>query len=603
MTKNKTNDRGFALIMALLVVIGLVLVVAFSMTAVVLTERKIDKNLINSTQSYYSAESGIEDAILRVIKSDYGAINNFTLDDADIGQNITQIDGGVVIQSTSSYFDNERKVETSLYITTDDISFHYGVQVGRGGLEMGSGAIINGNLYSNGTVTGAVGGGSTISGDVFVATGISLDNNGIWNTYNDDMTFGDSGDSEKIDIAISFSPSVSQNLSQVAFYIKEIGGPPNGTIKIVEDNSGSPSKTELASADLLVSKISSVYGWVNFSFSDPADLVAGDLYWIIIDVDEKNDRYYSIGRASGNTKSVSKYSEDWDAGTPSWIEDDEGDYEHKVWMGGLVTSLENMIVSGDTYANTIVNSEISSEAHYQVIDGDSFDFLGAGMAYPDSPDPAVETMPVSDSNIASWKADALAGGVYSDAAHCSPDDHITLGPAKLACDFTPGTLVEITLNGTVWVEGDMNLSNNSIIKLDSGYGENSGIMIADKVGSETAEGIIVVKNNTKVCGSAGYDTDAKVCNPSNGSYVLILSTHSGVSTDAIEVHNNTDGAVFYAHNGSVNVVNNANLKEVTAYKLRLANGTSVTYESGLANASFSSGPGGGWAIRTWNETQ
>jgi len=180
MTKNKTDDRGFALIMALLVVIGLVLVVAFSMTAVVLTERKIDKNLINSTQSYYSAESGIEDAILRVIKNDYDSTNDFTLDGADIEQDITQVDGDIVIQSASSYFDNERKLEISLYVTADDISFYYGVQVGAGGLAMGNNSSIIGNLYSNGLVTGS----GTITGDTVVVTeidGLSIEGNAYAN--------------------------------------------------------------------------------------------------------------------------------------------------------------------------------------------------------------------------------------------------------------------------------------------------------------------------------------------------------------------------------------------------------------------------------------
>ncbi len=611
MIKNKTNDCGFALIMALLVVIGLVLVVAFSMTAVVLTERKIDKNLINSTQSYYLAESGIEDAILRVIRSEYDAINNFTLDGADIGQNITQVDDDIVIQSASSYSNNERKLETSLYITTSDIAFHYGVQVDEGGLEMKNGSSIIGNIYSNGTITGAT--GTTIFGDAFVATGMSLDSNGVWDTYSGDEIFGKAN--PEVDIAMSFSPSVSENLSQVAFYIKKEDSPSDGTIKIVTDSAGSPSKTELASTTLIASKIGSSYGWVEFSFSSPASLVSGSTYWIVVDVDRKNSEYFYIGKAPDNANSVSKYSPDWDAATPSWTEDVNEDYEYKVWMGGVATSLNSIIVEGNAYANTISNSEICGDAYYETIDAFSLGFLNTptsptcpapltgGTAHPGNPDPAVEALPISDSNINDWKAAALAGGVYSDAAHCSPDTDISLGPAKLVCDFSPANGIKITLNGTVWIEGNIDLSSNNIIELDSGYGTNSGVIIADKVGSEETDGTILVKNNIVICGSEGYNTETSSCNPSNGSYVLLLSTHSGSSTDAIEVANNADGAIFYAHNGTVNVSNNASLKEVTAYKLKLENNTSVIYESGLANASFSSGPGGGWAIRTWNETQ
>lgn len=612
MFKNKVNDRGFAAIIFLLIVVGLVSVVTFSMAIVVSSENKINKSLNVSAQSYYSAESGIEDAILRVTKGyNYNATNNFVFDGANISQNITQIENGVSIQSSSSYFNNKRKLETMLYITTDDIAFHYGVQVDEGGLEMKNGSSIVGNIYSNGTITGAI--GTNIFGDAFVATGMSLDGNGVWSTYNDDRLFGKAN--PEIDIAMSFSPSVSENLSQVAFYIRKIDAPSDGTIRIVTDNAGSPSKTELMSATLVASKIGSSYGWVEFSFPSPVSLVSGSTYWIIVDVDKKNSKYFQIGRAPGNVNSVSKYSSDWDAATPLWTEDVGGDYEYKVWMGGVATSLNSIIVEGNVYANTINNSEICGNAYYETIDAFSLGFLNAptsptcpapltgGTAHPGNPDPAVEALPISDGNVNDWKAAALAGGVYSDAAHCSPNVDINLGPAKLACDFSPANGIKITLNGTVWVEGNVDLSNNNIVELDSGYGTSSGVVIADKVGSEETSGIVLVKNNAVVCGSAGYNIGTGSCNPSNDTYVLFLSTHSSNSTNAIEVANNVEGAIFYAHKGSVNISNNANLKEVTAYKLELENNASVTYESGLANASFSSGPGGGWLITTWNEIQ
>ena len=55
--------------------------------------------------------------------------------------------------------------------------------------------------------------------------------------------------------------------------------------------------------------------------------------------------------------------------------------------------------------------------------------------------------------------------------------------------------------------------------------------------------------------------------------------------------------ILYAADGVVEVSNNAALKEITANKIHLSNGASVTYESGLASPLFSSGPGGGWEIQ------
>ncbi|MCK5122588.1 MAG: hypothetical protein KAQ87_00325, partial [Candidatus Pacebacteria bacterium] len=139
MNKKKINNKGFATLMALLVVISLILVVSLSMVIIVINENQIDKSLILSTQSYYSAESGVEDALLRVINSnDYTyPVNNLNLGDSVVNRIITQNGNSTIIESVSSHHSNRRKIETELVITTSDISFHYGVQVGEGGLTMG----------------------------------------------------------------------------------------------------------------------------------------------------------------------------------------------------------------------------------------------------------------------------------------------------------------------------------------------------------------------------------------------------------------------------------------------------------------------------------
>ena len=115
MTKIKFNSYGFASIIILLILTGLVLIVTFSVNAIIFTKKKISQNLVSSTQSHYSAESGIEDGLLRVTKGyNYTAVNNFTLDGADIDQNITQNGDEISIESVSLYSSNERKVRTKL---------------------------------------------------------------------------------------------------------------------------------------------------------------------------------------------------------------------------------------------------------------------------------------------------------------------------------------------------------------------------------------------------------------------------------------------------------------------------------------------------------
>jgi type II secretory pathway pseudopilin PulG len=594
MDENKISNQGFAAIIVLMVIISLVLVVAFSVTIIVINEMKIDKNLILSAQSYYSAESGVEDAVLRVINNEYEytAINNFAFGDADITQNITQVGDDISVQSFSSYFNNERKLEILIHETSDDISFYYGVQVGEGGLTMDNGSSINGSLYSDGSVSGS----GTIIGDLIVATGMSLDGNGTWDTYNDDLIFGKNG--EPTDIAVSFAPASTGELSQISFYIKKQGSPADGTIRIVEDNAGSPSSTELATTTFDVSKIGSSYGWVNFSFSSPANLTNGNTYWIIIDVTSTVPKYFYMGRASGNANSVSKYSDDWSG--ESWTTDTDGDYEYKAWIGGVSTSVDGLTINGTAHAHEIKNCAITGDAKYQTISNSTV----GGTAYPGTPDPAVVALPISDGNISDWEADALAYGIL-DSSLCSVSTDTTINGGKLVCPtgFNPGTNVTIILNGTLWVEGDITLENNNKLILNSSYGNNSGVIIADNPGNESTGGKILIENNIIICGSQGLNGAEDGCADSVGSYILMLSTHSGEATYAINVKNNASGAVFYAQNGTANIKNGANLKEVTAYKLNLEENAEVTYESGLADASFTSGPGGGWVINSWNETQ
>jgi len=595
MFKNKTNDRGFAAIIVLMVVISLVLVISLSISVIIVNEMRINKNLISSAQSYYSAESGIEDGLLRVMNSDYDytATNNFDLGGSAVSQNITQDGNLTTIESISSYHNNERKVKTELIITTSDISFHYGVQVGEGGLIMDNGSFINGSLYSDGSVTGS----GTITEDLIVATGMSLDGNGTWDTYNDDLIFGKDG--EPIDIAMSFIPTSTGILSQISFYVKKYGNPADGTIRIVEDNAGSPSTTTKATAIFSASKIGLSYGWVNFSFSSPASLTVDNTYWIIIDVNSAVSKYFYIGRGQGNDNSVSKYSDDWNG--ESWTTDAMGDYEYKAWIGGLSTSVDGITINGNAHAHEIKNCAIAGDARYQTISNSTV----GGIEYPGTPDPPVVALPISDGNITDWKADAIGYGIL-DSSLCNISTDTTINGGKLICGgekgFNPDPNITVTLKGTLWVEGNLTLENNNVLMLDSDYGENSGVVIVDNPGNEFTSGKVLVENGIIICGSQGLNDDENGCADSVGSYILMLSTHSGVdSSYAVEVRNNASGAIFYAHNGIAHIKNGADLKEVTAYKLSLEENAEVTYESGLANASFTSGPGGGWVINNWNE--
>ena len=76
----------------------------------------------------------------------------------------------------------------------------------------------------------------------------------------------------------------------------------------------------------------------------------------------------------------------------------------------------------------------------------------------------------------------------------------------------------------------------------------------------------------------------------------MLLSQREMGSNAIKTSNSSAAAILYAGEGQIEIGNSAALKEVTAYKLKIINTATVTYESGLQNASFSNGPGGSWGV-------
>ena len=120
--------------------------------------------------------------------------------------------------------------------------------------------------------------------------------------------------------------------------------------------------------------------------------------------------------------------------------------------------------------------------------------------------------------------------------------------------------------------------------------------IADNESNRTTSSKIEVRNATDFFGS-GDDR----------SYVMLLSMNEsaelGGTETAISVAQSANGDVLvYAGSGLINIGNNIDLREVTAYQIEVSNGSSITYESGLASLLFTSGPGGGYVIESWQQT-
>jgi len=570
---NFKSNRGFAALLATVIILSVVVIILAALSLTTLVEQKISRNFIKSSEAYFVAEGGIEDSLYRIAKGkNFLATNLLNVGSGTATINISGTNRDKTIVVNGDKENRFRSLEVKLAITTADVSFYYGIQVGEGGLVMGNTSQVNGSVYSNGNIQG--GNGATITGDAWVAGSVpSLDQQ--WTNTDSDFIFGKQGN--EIDVAQSFTPSVSEKLIKVSLYLKKFGSPGDKTIRILTDDGGEPSK-DLVSAGaygtLMASKLSTNYGWVDTALVTPPNLSAGTKYWILVDTSADSNNYFSWGKDSSDAYAggTGKYSPRWDVGNPSWSATG-GDLAFRTWMGGATNFLDTMIVGGNAHAHTISNSAVNGDAYYQVIAGSTV----GGTKFPDSDDPATEELPVSAANIADWKAAATTGSPIVGDYTLDNGDIDSLGPKKIIGNMNILNGADLTVTGTIYVTGNVVLDNVCKVRLGAGYADTSGVVVVD--------GTVSVSNNCVFFTSVA------------GSYIMFLSTKSG---NAIDIANSTDTVIFYSSAGNINV-GNATLKEVTGYKITVANSAQIIYESGLASAKFSSGSGAGWLITSWQE--
>lgn len=184
---------------------------------------------------------------------------------------------------------------------------------------------------------------------------------------------------------------------------------------------------------------------------------------------------------------------------------------------------------------------------------------------------AAQTMPAFDQ--AFWKAKAQAGQTITGAY--TPTSGTKIGPAYINGSLTIGT--NILLTGPVYVSGAINFNNGAQISVDNTLGSDGAMLIS--------ESALTVGNNSQFF------------NNSSGGYLLLVSTDS--SDTAITVGNSNAGqsTPLYAPNGGIVFGNSAHIVAVSGRKINFGNNTVVNYDSGLASAEFSSGPGGTWNVQ------
>ncbi len=581
--KLQTN-KGAAMIIVVFFFVMISLTLLVGIIFPVVREFNIAKDTIDSKKAYFASESSLEDVLYRVKNGmQVDDTESLIIDNTTATTEITDISGGrKQITSTGDEDFHQRKVD-AIVSASSGVSFNYGVLVGQGGIYLDSGAIY-GNVYANGPITASTSGSNIITGSVISANspgGVSSNQSNGTGTPPYDITFAKVSTSQ--DIAQSFQVSTSNALNKIQIYVKKVGSPSNATVKIVNDSSGNPGSTVLATGTLTASSVTTSYGWITVTFTGNPILNTGTTYWLVIDASASSSKYYVIGaNSNGYGSGVGKIGQSgssWSNTTPSGL-----DYYFNIFIGGVTGLISGVdqwnrlnlgTASGSVVqANTVKYVNTTGTLYCETA-------VSNNKACASRTDPVYIEYPVSESNITAWETEAESGGVYN-GNYSVGWAGATVGPKKINGNLSVSGGGILTMTGNIWVTGNLTLNGGGTIRIDSSYGANDAVIIVD--------GTINVSGGGSATGSG-----------TSGSYIMLLTKSS--SSSAATVNGGAGAMILYAPNGTLNVSGGASLKEATAYKINATGGSSITYESGLTNNNFSSGPSGTWSINSWGETE
>ena len=573
------HSRGYILILAL-VVSAIVMTVTTGFFNYYASGVHASRFSLAEAQARSLAEAGIDKAIYELNQdAGYSGENDTALGNGTFDISIASVDNNTKYITVTGSVPNStnptatKVVRVTATINSSIVSFRYGVQVGNWGATMGSGSRIEGNLFSNGNVFGL---GGTITGDATVAVGVDTAADQQSTVRNDSFNIGDTF--SRANVAQAFRPSVSAPLAGIDLNLKKVGNPGDLTIKVVTDNGGRPSTNVLASGTIRASLITSSYGFAEATLDSTPALSWGQTYWIIAIASVNSNNYFVWARDhnGGYVWGSAKYSSNWNTWNPSW-NSISGDLGFKTYRDGILTSMSGVTVNGNAWAHTLSNCSVGGTASYQSISNCSV----GGVSYPGVPDATPAPLPISDAQIADWETMAEACGTITGPYSWSGSR--TLGPTKINGDLTVTNGASLILAGPVWVNGNVSLSNNASMTVSPSIGAGGAVLIADATNATTTRGRVFISNNVVIEG-----------NGNQNSFPMIISTNSG--WEAISLSNNAAGVILYAPYGGIEISNGTTANQVTARRLELKNNATISYQSGLQNANFSSGPGGSWAV-------
>ena len=164
-------NSGHAMLTALLFFTFIATAIIFGIANPIIRQVRIGSDLLRSKESFFLADSAIEDVVYRLKSSKTVNTTEFlNLNRGFSTTTVADILDGKEITSIANSQDSVRKIKLTLALGTG-VSFNYGIQSGQGGFRLYNSSSVSGNVFSSGSV---IGDGNYIYGDV-----ISSGSNGL----------------------------------------------------------------------------------------------------------------------------------------------------------------------------------------------------------------------------------------------------------------------------------------------------------------------------------------------------------------------------------------------------------------------------------------
>src|SRR3989344_2638804 len=167
-----SKEQGFAAFFLSVILFTVAFAVAISISLLTLFQQQVGDNASYSAQAYYAAESGLEDALLRVSKGMSFVEDtpySFMVENAVAGITISSVlVGARTIAVEGDRESRIRKTEAVYELDSSTPGLFYGAQVGDAGLNLQNDATVDGNIFSSGNMIAQ--NGSRVIGTVKIAS-------------------------------------------------------------------------------------------------------------------------------------------------------------------------------------------------------------------------------------------------------------------------------------------------------------------------------------------------------------------------------------------------------------------------------------------------